>query len=101
MEIEQLQLMKDNAKPPNLFIDKPSKFNSNQASLVTLNQRITLSDHLSYAEVNADAGHTSPIGIAPMRLDEADYEENVSGDEMTMYSIASIRIINCFPSFYI
>ncbi|XP_071680991.1 kinesin-like protein KIN-14K isoform X2 [Lolium perenne] len=89
MEIEQLQLMKDNAKPPNLFIDKPSKFNSNQASLVTLNQRITLSDHLSYAEVNADAGHTSPIGIAPMRLDEADYEENVSGDEMTMSTVPS------------
>ncbi|XP_047094904.1 kinesin-like protein KIN-14K isoform X2 [Lolium rigidum] len=89
MEIEQLQLMKDNAKPPNLFIDKPSKFNSNQASLVTLNQRITLSDHLSYAEVNADAGHTSPIGIAPVRLDEADYEENVSGDEMTMYTVPS------------
>ncbi|KAK1699239.1 hypothetical protein QYE76_015936 [Lolium multiflorum] len=76
MEIEQLQLMKD-------------KFNSNQASLVTLNQRITLSDHLSYAEVNADAGHMSPIGIAPMRLDEADYEENVSGDEMTMHTVPS------------
>ncbi|KAM0879142.1 hypothetical protein ACQ4PT_034458 [Festuca glaucescens] len=89
MEIEQLQLMKDKANPPNLFIEKPKKFSSNQASLVTLNQRSTLSDLLSYAEVNADAGHTSPIGIAPMRLDEADYEENVSGDEMTMHTVPS------------
>ncbi|KAM0887779.1 hypothetical protein ACQ4PT_028774 [Festuca glaucescens] len=89
MEIEQLQLMKDKAKTPNLFIDKPNNFNSNQASLFTLNQQSPLSDPLSYAEVNSDAGHTSPIGIAPMRLDEADYEENVYEDDMTMHAVPS------------
>uniref|UniRef100_A0ACD5TEY3 Uncharacterized protein n=1 Tax=Avena sativa TaxID=4498 RepID=A0ACD5TEY3_AVESA len=89
MEIEQLQLMKEEAKPPNLFIDKPNSFSSSQTSLVTSIQQRRLLDPLSYGEVNADAGHRSPIGIAPMRLDEADYEENVSEDDITMHTVPS------------
>ena len=90
MEIEQLQLMKEKAKPPYLFTDKPNNLNSNQASLATLT--------LSYAEVNADAGHTSPTGIAPMRLDEADYEENAYEDGFsvreTEYSVGKTDMLN-------
>jgi hypothetical protein len=87
--------MKDKAKPPNSFIDKRNNFSSNQPSLVTLNQQSPLSDPLSYADV----GHTSPI--APMRLDEADCEENISEEDMTMYLIASIRIVNFILSLLI
>jgi hypothetical protein len=97
MEIEQLHLMKDKAKPPNSFIDKRNNFSSNQPSLVTLNQQSPLSDPLSYADV----GHMSPIAIAPMRLDEADCEENISEEDMTMYLIASIRIVNFILSLLI
>ncbi|CAM0954505.1 unnamed protein product [Alopecurus aequalis] len=90
MEIEQLQLMKEKAKPPYLSIDKPNNFNSNQASLAALT--------LSYAEVNADAGHTSHTDIAPMRLDEADYEENASEDDFsvreTEYLVGKTNMLN-------
>ncbi|KQK05332.1 kinesin-like protein KIN-14K [Brachypodium distachyon] len=103
MEIEQLQLVKDKAKSPSFVIDKhgaslPNNFNSNQTSLDILNQQSELSDRLSYAEVNANVGHTSPTDIAPTRLDEADYDDNVSEDgssvRETDYSIGKTNILN-------
>ncbi|KAM3405450.1 hypothetical protein ACQJBY_008122 [Aegilops geniculata] len=85
MEIEQLLVMKDKDKSPSSVIDNhgssmPNNFSSNETSLITLNQKRQLSDPLSYAEVNADAGQTSPTNIVAMGLDEADYEDNVSED---------------------
>ncbi|VAH09428.1 unnamed protein product [Triticum turgidum subsp. durum] len=85
MEIEQLQVMKDKDKSPSSVVDNngssmPNNFSSNETSLITLNQKRQLSDPLSYAEVNADAGQTSPTNIVAMGLDEADYEDNVSED---------------------
>ncbi|EMS62353.1 Kinesin-4 [Triticum urartu] len=90
MEIEQLQVMKDKDKSPSSVVDNngssmPNNFSSNETSLITLNQKRQLSDPLSYAEVNADAGQTSPTNIVAMGLDEADYEDNVSEDGSLRY----------------
>uniref|UniRef100_M8BIT3 Kinesin-4 n=1 Tax=Aegilops tauschii TaxID=37682 RepID=M8BIT3_AEGTA len=96
MEIEQLQVTKDKDKPPSSAVDNhgssmPNNFSSNETSLITLNQKRQLSDPLSYAEVNADAGQTSPTNIVAMGLDEADYEDNVSEDG-SLRSIANSQI---------
>ncbi|VAH09431.1 unnamed protein product [Triticum turgidum subsp. durum] len=103
MEIEQLQVMKDKDKSPSSVVDNngssmPNNFSSNETSLITLNQKRQLSDPLSYAEVNADAGQTSPTNIVAMGLDEADYEDNVSEDgslvRETEYTIGRRNIMN-------
>ncbi|KAF6991164.1 hypothetical protein CFC21_008275 [Triticum aestivum] len=103
MEIEQLQVMKDKDKSPSSVVDNhgssmPNNFSSNETSLITLNQKRQLSDPLSYAEVNADAGQTSPTNIVAVGLDVADYEDNLSEDgslvRETEYTIGRRNIMN-------
>ncbi|TKW26290.1 hypothetical protein SEVIR_3G178700v4 [Setaria viridis] len=85
MEIEQLQLNKDKVKSPNLSFDRNGvglmKNTVNQPSQLLSGERMlkfsdrVLSDPQSYAEANGDS-----TNIAPMGLDEAEYEDNASDD---------------------
>jgi kinesin family protein C2/C3 len=92
MEIEQLQLIKDKVKPPNLSSDRNgaglTKNTVNQPSQLFSGERMlkssdrVLSDPLSYAEANGNTNHNS-TDIAPGDLDEAEYEGNASDDGLS------------------
>ncbi|WVZ99310.1 hypothetical protein U9M48_044633 [Paspalum notatum var. saurae] len=87
MEIEQLQLIKDKTKSPNLSFDRNgvglTKVTGNQPGerMLKSSDRV-LSDPQSYAEVNGDSNHNS-TDAAPVSLDEAEYEDNVSDDGLS------------------
>ncbi|KAG2626297.1 hypothetical protein PVAP13_3KG340200 [Panicum virgatum] len=90
MEIEQLQLIK--VKSPNLLSDRNgaglTKNTVNQPSQLFSGERMlkssdrVLSDPQSYAVANGDANHNS-TDIAPVDLDEAEYEGNASDDGLS------------------
>ncbi|XP_062231921.1 kinesin-like protein KIN-14K [Phragmites australis] len=94
MEIEQLQLIKDKVKCPNFsferngatltknIVNQPSQLLSSERMLKSTDR--VLSDPQSYAEVNGDSDHNSPTDIAPVGLDEAEYEDNASDDGLSM-----------------
>ena len=92
MEIEQLQLIKDKVKSPNLSSDRNgaglTKNTVNQPSQLFSGERMlkssdrVLSDPQSYAVANGDANHNS-TDIAPVDLDEAEYEGNASDDGLS------------------
>lgn len=91
MEIEQLQLTKDKVKSPNLSFDRNgaglTKNTVNQPSqLLSGEQMLKSSDRVlsgphSYAEANGNSNHTS-THFAPVGLDEAEYEDNSSDDDL-------------------
>ena len=90
MEIEQLQLIK--VKSPNLLSDRNgaglTKNTVNQPSQLFSGERMlkssdrVLSDPQSYAEANGDTKNNS-TDIAPVDLDEAEYEGNASDDGLS------------------
>jgi len=92
MEIEQLQLIKDKVKSPNLSSDRNgaglTKNTVNQPSQLFSGERMlkssdrVLSDPQSYAEANGDTKNNS-TDIAPVDLDEAEYEGNASDDGLS------------------
>nr|CAB3460945.1 unnamed protein product [Digitaria exilis] len=91
MEIEQLQLTKDKVKSPNLSSDRNgaslTKNTVNQPSQLLFGEKMlkssdrVLSDPQSYSEANGNYNHTS-TEVAPVRFDEAEYEDNTSDDDL-------------------
>ena len=79
MEIEQLQVIKDKVKSPNLLLDRNgpglTKITVDQPSQLLSGERMlkssdrVLSDPQSYGEVNGDSNHNL-TDTAPASLDE-------------------------------
>lgn len=92
MEIEQLQVIKDKVKSPNLLLDRNgpglTKITVDQPSQLLSGERMlkssdrVLSDPQSYGEVNGDSNHNL-TDTAPVSLDEAEYEDNASDDGLS------------------
>lgn len=92
MEIEQIQVIKDKVKSPNLLLDRNvpglTKTTANQPSQLLSGERMlkssdrVLSDPQSYGEVNGDSNHNL-TDTAPVSLDEAEYDGNASDDGLS------------------
>ncbi|AQK94945.1 kinesin-related protein3 [Zea mays] len=92
MEIEQIQVIKDKVKSPNLLLDRNvpglTKTTANQPSQLLSGERMlkssdrVLSDRQSYGEVNVDPNH-HVMDTAPVSIDEAGYENNASDDGLS------------------
>lgn len=92
MEIEQIQVIKDKVKSPNLLLDRNgpglTKTTANQPSQLLSGERMlkssdrVLSDRQSYGEVNGDPNHHL-MDTAPVSIDEAGYEDNASDDGLS------------------
>ncbi|CAD6333170.1 unnamed protein product [Miscanthus lutarioriparius] len=113
-EIEQLQVIKDKVKSPNLLLDRNgpglTKITVDQPSQLLSGERMlkssdrVLSDPQSYGEVNGDSNHNL-TDTAPVSLDEAEYEDNASDDglsgETENYNSAAemtVERLHRFPS---
>lgn len=93
VEIEQLQVIKDKVKSPNLFSDRNgpglTKITVNQSSqllsgeqILKSSDRVIMSDSQSYGELNSDSNHNL-TDTAPVGLDEAEKEDNASDDGLS------------------
>ncbi|AQK87825.1 P-loop nucleoside triphosphate hydrolase superfamily protein with CH (Calponin Homology) domain [Zea mays] len=88
MEIEQLQVIKDKAKSPNLLLDRNgpglTKITVNQPSQLLSGERMLKSSDrvLSDPPDNRDSNHNL-TDTAPVSLDEAEYDGNASDDGLS------------------
>lgn len=84
MEIEQLQVIKDKVKSPNLWFDRngPGLTKTVSGERMLKSSDRVLSDPQSYGEVNGDSNHNL-ADTSPVRLDEAEYEDNASDDGLS------------------